>query len=50
MTDVETRHARYRQGICVECGVQPHSAGRPRCNDCHVAHASGEEPTKEVTA
>jgi hypothetical protein len=25
----------YLQGICVDCQAKPHSAGRPRCNDCH---------------
>lgn len=32
------QNERYRQGICVDCGQQPHSPGRPRCNDCHQRH------------
>lgn len=35
MTGRETRYQRYRAGLCVDCGQQPHSAGRPRCNTCH---------------
>jgi hypothetical protein len=25
----------YLQGLCRDCGVNPYSAGRPRCNECH---------------
>jgi hypothetical protein len=28
----------YRQGLCVSCGAVPYSAGRPRCNECHLDH------------
>ena len=31
----EIRHAYYRFGLCVDCGVLPHSPGRPRCEACH---------------
>jgi tRNA(Ile2) C34 agmatinyltransferase TiaS len=27
--------ARYRAGLCIDCGTRPHSAGRPRCKECH---------------
>lgn len=30
-------HDAHRQGRCVDCGAQPHSAGRPRCEGCHAA-------------
>ncbi|WP_156448423.1 hypothetical protein [Mycobacterium sp. NAZ190054] len=41
MPDTETRHARYRQGLCVDCGAVPYSAGRPRCAECHEIHCAG---------
>lgn len=25
----------YINGMCVDCGTKPYSAGRPRCNECH---------------
>jgi putative DNA primase/helicase len=25
----------YRAGLCCDCGDRPHSAGRPRCDECH---------------
>jgi len=31
-------NAAYRGGLCRDCHTQPHSAGRPRCTDCHHAH------------
>jgi hypothetical protein len=27
----------YKAGLCADCRVVAHSAGRPRCNDCHQA-------------
>jgi len=30
------QNAAYRAGICIDCREQRHSAGRPRCNDCHA--------------
>jgi hypothetical protein len=27
---------RYRAGLCIACGANKHSAGRPRCNRCHA--------------
>jgi hypothetical protein len=27
--------AAYLNGMCRDCGVNPHSAGRPRCDTCH---------------
>lgn len=34
----DEQNARYRRGICVDCGEKPYSAGRPRCNDCHATY------------
>jgi hypothetical protein len=31
----ELRNAYYRYGLCVDCGVVRHSAGRIRCDPCH---------------
>jgi putative DNA primase/helicase len=28
----------YTSGLCVDCQSVRHSAGRPRCNDCHRKH------------
>jgi uncharacterized paraquat-inducible protein A len=39
MTDIAARMSQadaYRAGICIECQVVRHSAGRPRCNSCHA--------------
>lgn len=30
----------YRNGMCRDCGVKPHSAGRPRCDECHRIHVN----------
>ena len=37
MTDKQRklRNSRYIAGMCIDCGTQKHSAGRPRCNPCH---------------
>lgn len=32
------QNAAYRAGLCIDCGTRPHSAGRPRCDQCHRAH------------
>ncbi|MGO9097890.1 MAG: AAA family ATPase [Mycobacterium sp.] len=29
------QHARYRNGLCIDGCGRKHSAGRPRCNECH---------------
>lgn len=29
------RNEAYRKGICVDCGTNPHSPARPRCDECH---------------
>lgn len=34
MPDTE-RHTRYRQFLCIDCGQNRYSAGRPRCTECH---------------
>lgn len=38
----DERHARYRAGICTDCGEKPHSAGRPRCETCHQKHITAK--------
>lgn len=35
LTDKAERNDAYRKGLCVDCGTEPHSAARPRCNNCH---------------
>ena len=34
------RHEAYRRGLCRDCFVAWHSAGRPRCDACHDIYAS----------
>lgn len=36
--DGDAAKAAYRSGLCRDCGVEPHSAGRPRCDQCHRIH------------
>ena len=33
----DARNPAYAGGICSDCHTEPHSAGRPRCDDCHSA-------------
>jgi hypothetical protein len=33
----DARNGAYLGGLCVDCLTEPHSAGRPRCDDCHSA-------------
>jgi Domain of unknown function (DUF3854) len=33
----DARNGAYLGGLCVDCHTEPHSAGRPRCDDCHSA-------------
>ena len=33
--DRAAANAAYIAGLCRDCGVNPHSAGRPRCDSCH---------------
>jgi hypothetical protein len=44
----DQRHSAYRRGICIDCLTRPHSAGRPRCNECHAVYFAkltrGEQP------
>lgn len=35
---VLSRDEAYRAGLCISCRTAPHSAGRPRCNDCHATY------------
>lgn len=49
MTATEIRHERYRQGLCVDCGQHPYSAGRPRCGTCHALHICGAKPPDTST-
>lgn len=37
-TKRELEAARYRVGLCVDCGAKRHSAGRPRCEACHASY------------
>lgn len=37
------RHEAYRRGLCRTCRVAPHSAGRTRCEACHVSYLAGSE-------
>ncbi|WP_273733365.1 DNA primase family protein [Mycolicibacterium septicum] len=36
-SDAASRAA-YRNGLCVDCKDREHSAGRPRCEECHRAY------------
>lgn len=43
----DEQNAAYRAGLCVDCRTCPHSAGRPRCADCHRVYwlaLTGMEP------
>lgn len=40
------RHARYRKGLCTQCGAAPYSAGRTRCASCHASRPA-ELPTQQ---
>lgn len=40
------RNEAYRKGICVDCGTNPHSPARPRCDECHqIWRTSDTAPT-----
>jgi hypothetical protein len=41
----DSRHKAYLDGLCINCQIRPHSAGRPRCQDCHTLHLRGIERT-----
>ena len=30
----------YRTGLCIDCRIVKHSAGRPRCKPCHDTWAA----------
>ena len=36
--DQDAANAAYRNGFCRDCHERPHSAGRPRCDECHAIH------------
>ncbi len=39
----------YQAGLCVDCKTEPHSAGRPRCDECHVKYRRGDcTPVRRV--
>lgn len=38
-------NAAYIQGLCIDCSIEQHSAGRPRCAGCHAIHQ--QPPTQE---
>lgn len=44
MASRDEQNARYRQGLCCDCGEKPYSAGRPRCAECHREHVTPFEP------
>lgn len=51
MSTRDEQNARYRAGLCVDCGEVEHSAGRPRCSPCHVVYvATRHEPQQEVAS
>lgn len=35
----QARREAYIHGLCVVCKTERHSAGRPRCNECHADYA-----------
>ena len=39
-------NAAYIQGLCIDCRTKRHSAGRPRCEDCHATYP--HTPTQEA--
>ncbi len=41
----DTRNTAYRNGLCIDCLTAKHSAGRPRCNQCHQKH---EQPEAQI--
>lgn len=51
MSTRDEQNVRYRAGLCVDCGEVEHSAGRPRCDTCHVVFvATRHEPQQEATS
>lgn len=45
----QTRRERYDQGLCIDCGIEPHPAGKPRCEPCRQAYLGNKpEPTPYV--
>lgn len=42
MTRTAESSAAYRAGLCVDCLTEPHSPGRPRCDECHKTYRRGE--------
>lgn len=44
----DERHARYRAGLCITCGDEPHSAGRPRCGRCHAEYVGDRNEGKAM--
>lgn len=39
VSNATNRNDAYREGLCVDCKTEPHSAGRPRCDACHRTHS-----------
>jgi hypothetical protein len=37
-TATDAGNGAYRDGGCIDCLTEPHSPGRPRCEQCHGAH------------
>lgn len=45
------RARRYVAFLCVDCGKERYSAGRPRCSPCHVVFvATRHEPQQEAAS
>lgn len=42
--EVLTQREAHRIGLCVDCKAVRHSAGRPRCDDCHRDYTAPPRP------
>jgi uncharacterized paraquat-inducible protein A len=36
--EAKARSDAYKASLCVDCKTVPYSAGRPRCETCHMTH------------
>lgn len=39
----EEQAVRYRRHLCITCGEKRHSAGRPRCAECHATRHTHQQ-------
>lgn len=44
-----TSHDAYRAGLCCQCRNTRHSAGRPRCNECHLEYTTDGQSTPKAS-